>query len=178
MEVETDGGKVFGLPAVSSFLRRIKLKTRIKKKRKKISWRASNLRWSIIHEMTSKWFVTGAKQPQDSLAINQRASASVVTMGAGSISEKRKLAKRLFILLSFFLLLSNNTASGTHRKHNRVFPSQRHPAEEGREHLSAPTSGFEKCGLSRSRFYLRISPSAAPTHLTDLQKYELIKACL
>lgn len=100
--------------------------------------------------------------------------------------KKKNLQKDFSSSLAFFFFFfappeqkrSNNTASGTHRKHNRVFPSQRHPAEEGREHLSAPTSGFEKCGLSRSSFYLRISPSAAPTHLTDLQKYELIKACL
>lgn len=47
MEVETDGGKVFGLPAVSSFLRRIKLKTRIKKKKKKDL--LEGIKFTLVH---------------------------------------------------------------------------------------------------------------------------------
>lgn len=46
MEVETDGGKVFGLPAVSSFLRRIKLKTRIKKKKKDL---LEGIKFTLVH---------------------------------------------------------------------------------------------------------------------------------
>lgn len=91
--------------------------------------------------------------------------------GAGS---KRKNMQKAWIFYPPWPFFSPPEKKQQHGN-TTVFPLRWHPAEEGREHLSALMSGFEKCQLSRTSFYLRISPSVAPPHLTDLQKYEFIK---
>lgn len=110
-----------------------------------------------------------------SAGLHHRLHDGCVQRGGVTTQKHAKGANILSSLDILFLDQKKSSNSATHRKHNSL-PLRWHPAQEWREHLSALMSGFEKCQLSRSSFYLRISTSVAPAHLTELQKYEVIEA--